>query len=193
MVKSRKKSASDNAYMQYIFYIIDQLIENHCAPSYATQESMRKWYFDIPYSDKTMSMLIEKSILFIRTLNAGDSNSTDPHFLNSLTDKMADYLSGYMMRGDHRMAAGNADKATRRLVRDTAKEKLKEALFTNCRYIRFLFAQQKAKRDTRAAGQGAVNKERTKAKKQSAKEAYKITCQIRAEFVIMQNIPRKQR
>lgn len=46
---TQKRSASDILFYEYREYIIRQLIKNHYAPSYATVETMGRWYSDIPF------------------------------------------------------------------------------------------------------------------------------------------------
>lgn len=184
MASSKKQTASYKAYIEYIFYIIHELIENNYAPSYSNNDTMRKWYFTMPYNDDTMNFLIEKSILFIRTLNSQDSASTAPHFLDALTTKMADYLSGYAMRKDFRIDNDAAGQSARRAIRDVAKARMKDALYNNCGYIKHLFAQQQINRDRARSGNRRSPK--------SAARDYAIELQIQAEFRIMQRVPRRR-
>lgn len=192
MQKIRKQSTGDKIFLQYVIYIIEQLIEYGHAPSYATVESMRKWYNEIPYDATTMDFLIIKTNLFTSTLSSRCAYSTHYDFLNALTNRMADYLSSYEIRKNPKIDDHSANCLTYRAARDDAKRKLKDALFHNCRYIQLLFAKQHAARKARSIWpKVAISAKKQNAKLQACKD-YELAKQIRNEFAAAQNIARKR-
>lgn len=128
----KQDSATSKQFANFTQYITN-LFLNNFGKSYMTQESVRnRWRAECDYSIEAEQFLILKSKTYLRILDSRDSKSTDPHFLNALTNLMADYLSAYTMR------AGG--------TRKSAKGKLKAALYTENPYIQNLLADQAQKR-----------------------------------------------
>ena len=128
----KQDSATSKQFANFTQYITN-LFLNDFGKSYMTQESVRnRWRAECDYSIEAEQFLILKSRTYLRMLDSRDSKSTDPHFLNALTNLMADYLSAYTMR------AGG--------TRRRAKDKLKAALYTENPYIQNLLADQEQRR-----------------------------------------------
>lgn len=140
-----RNSAVNIAFGNYTKFITNEFLEKY-GPSYANQDNTRNaWRQNVAYSKEAVLFLIQKSITFVATLPGGDPKSTDPHFLNALTTRMADYLSAYTMRANELQKSKNIKPQSRK----SAKQELKLALYDNSSYIQNLFRKQKEKREKR--------------------------------------------
>lgn len=129
-----KQSAAQRTFAQYTQYITEAFLEKY-GYSYENQSNVRNtWRAKHPYSKEAEDLLIFKSKMFIRFLDARNSNSTNPQFLKALTGLMADYLSAYSMK--------NPDVPNRK----KAKEMLNRALYDQSVYIQDLLARQAVSR-----------------------------------------------
>ena len=134
---NKKQTAAQRAFSSYTTYISETVIDTY-GPSYANQETMRNtWRNQIPYTDEIADFLVFKTHMYIRFLDARDSNSTNPQFLRALTHLMADYLSAYTMH------------SSAKITRKRAKEILKKLLYDNSAYIQTLLARQELERNAR--------------------------------------------
>lgn len=134
---NKKQTAAQKLFASYTIYITDIMLEEY-GPSYATRAEIRNtWRYKIPYTNEIENFLIFKTKMYIRLLDTRDSNSTNPQFLDALTQLMADYLSAYTMH--------NPEK----LSRKKAKEILKQALYDNSAYIQSLLEHQEIMRELR--------------------------------------------
>lgn len=193
MTRTRKPTATERFFADYPEYIIDCLFEHGCMPSYSTRKSMDNWYSVLPYSDDTMEIIMQKTVLFLRLLNGTDSNSTNPQVLYSLNAKIAKYLSAYKMRGNPRILSGQQlNEKSLHKIQAKAMAELKEQL-DNCSYIKFLMAKQAANRAVKAAGRKYKQRAAKERRKKEARDNYETVCQVRVEFQIMQHVPRKSR
>ena len=128
----KQTSAVSKQFADFTQYI-SRLFLYDFGKSYMTQENIRnRWRAECDYKPEAEQFLILKSKTYLRMLDSCDPKSKDPHFLNALTNLMADYLSAYTMR------AGG--------TRKSAKDKLKAELYTENSYIQNLLADQAKKR-----------------------------------------------
>ena len=191
MTRTKNPTATEQFFANDPEYIIERLFEHHCMPSFSTRESMVDWYATLPYSDKTMEIIMQETVIFLRLLDSRDSRSTCPQLLFALNAKIAKYLSAYKMRGNHRILSGEKlNQKSLNKIQAKANAELKEQL-DNCSYIKSLLKKQEMQRAARSAGQRKQAAQRRKAKE--AFERYNMACQVRAEFRDMQNVPRKSR
>lgn len=124
------KSAAQTKFSEYVQEITEYMLREH-GPSYATKDTVRNtWRKIIQYKPEIEQDLILKTRTFIRSLSIFSSNSTNPEFLRSLTNLMADYLSAYTMR---KPKCPNRRKA---------KEALQSLLYDENPYITHLLARQ---------------------------------------------------
>lgn len=143
-----QQTASQRAFAVYTRNISELFLDKYGA-SYATQENTRNtWRTSVAYSRDAEEFLILQSRIFIRTLDSRDPNSTNPQFLKSLTNLMADYLSGYTKKNPIYHS------------RNEAKAALKELLFTKFGYINRLQNAQTAARRASQVRNTAINQAR---------------------------------
>ncbi len=136
---SNAQTASQRVFAIYTRSISELFLDKYGA-SYATQENTRNtWRASAEYSRDAEEFLILQSRIFIRVLDSRDPNSTNPQFLKSLTNLMADYLSAYTKRN------------TIYHNRSEAKAALKRVLYTDFSYINRLLEKQAAARRMTAA------------------------------------------
>lgn len=191
MTRTKNPTATEQYFAGYPEYIIERLFERRCVPSFTSREEMKDWCSILPYSDRTMEIIMQESVMFLRTLDSRDSRSTCPQLLYALTAKIAKYLSAYKMRGNPRIVSGEQlNQKSLNKIQAKANAELKEQL-DNCSYIKFLLDKQASQRAARCAGQRKQAAQRRKEKQ--ARDRYDLACQVRAEFQTMQHIPRKPR
>ena len=161
---NKKQTAAQRVFSSYTTYISETVIETY-GPSYANQETMRNtWRNKIPYTDEIADFLVFKTNMYIRFLDARDSNSTNPQFLQALTHLIADYLSAYTMH------------SPKKLTRKKAKEILNKLLYDNSAYIRNLLERQAMERNARDTRHTSAykhpNGNKKKRQQQSAKHKF---------------------
>lgn len=165
----KQSSAAGKQFAVFTRYITILFLDNF-GSSYMTQESVRnRWRAECDYKPEAEKFLILKSRTYLRMLDLTDSNSTNPVFLKSLTNLMADYLSAYTMRSDK--------------TRKHATQDLKKELYDENPYIQHLLANQAQKRKdgyTRTPEKVAARRKREAA--QTAKRARELHNQVMAEF-----------
>jgi len=133
------------------------------------------------YSPIAEKFLISKSTLFLRTLNYADSKSTDPHYLRGLTNRMAKYLSLYIMQENE---FDPNERASKRAARTIATDKLKLALYDENPYIQTLLNRQSAKRNLREKHPDSYSHIiRRNEKQKSARRDYSIACEVQSMFM----------
>ncbi len=145
---SNAQTASQRVFATYTRSISELFLDKYGA-SYATQENTRNtWRASAEYSRDAEEFLILQSRIFIRMLDSRDPNSTNPQFLKSLTNLMADYLSAYTKKNPIYHS------------RNEAKAALKELLFTKFGYINRLQNAQTAARRASQVRNNAINQAR---------------------------------
>lgn len=175
---AERKTATQLAFDDYVRFITVEFL-NKYARSYDNADTVRgSWRVTYPYSADAVQLLIDKSTLFLRTMDCKDANSTCPHLLNALTTLMADYLAPYVMRGD-----AEYETAPRKEVRNRAKAKMKDALYNNSSYIQGLLAAQAQRRAARQfAGRKYAQQKHQTEYAQRAQVAYRTSCEVRDIF-----------
>jgi len=132
-----QQSAAQRLFAQYVKYIT-QIVVTEYGPSYSDPKEIRNtWRYTFSYSKKIEDFLIFQTKMYIRTLDARDSNSTNPQFLRALVKLMSDYLSAYTMRSSDTM------------TRKKAKQVLESALYEQSAYIQNLLMRQAMARYTK--------------------------------------------
>lgn len=174
--KNRKSehraSVAHKQFNNFIAYICDRVIDAH-GKSYMNVENTRnKWRDQLGYKPEIEKFLISESKLYIRTLDSRNPNSTNPQFLKSLVNLMADYLSGYT----HRI--------NEKTTRNHARRKLIEALWDKNSYIQGMLLYQEQKRIERKENPTKTFANKHKQERiAQAKENYKIHRQVNMIFI----------
>lgn len=133
----KKQSAAQIKFSEYVKEITEYMLREH-GPSFARQANVRNtWRKIIEYTPEIEQELILQTRTFIRALSISSSNSTNPEFLRSLTNLMADYLAAYTMKKPN---CPNRRKA---------KEALQSLLYDDNPYITNLLARQAVARAAR--------------------------------------------
>ena len=136
-------SAAQIQFSDFTRDITEQFLKQD-KDSYRTQaETRNRWRYECEYTPEAEDHLIFQSRLYLRVLNAKDSKSTNPQFLNALTNLMADYLSAYTMR--------------KVCTRKVAKQELKKALYDNNPYIQQMLTRQEIARKQKAKKKSEKN------------------------------------
>lgn len=173
------KSPVDIVFNEYTRHITSAFLEKY-GKSYARQQEIRNsWRDTADYSIEAERLLIAKTKLFITLLPSDDPKSTDPHFLNALTNLMADYLSKYTMRAYN---LPNTNKGKKE-YRKKAKQLLKHALYDDNGYIQNLYERQRQKREKRNRSSAFRHAENRAAQRTKAQKDYKIQQQVTSIFI----------
>ena len=168
---TQKISKAHLVFSDYISFVSPQVIMTHGISYMDTTASRNKWRSEIPYSQETEQFLIMKTKLFISTLDSQDSTSTNPLFLKSLINLIADYLSAYVVR-----------KPGKQISRHAVTKILKYQLWDENNYIQGLLAHQKAKRERKNNNQLARQGNRIRQTHKKAKQDFETMRQVRQEF-----------
>ena len=175
----RKDTATQKQFEHFVRHITE-LFVSEFGNSFMTPENTRnRWRAECDYKIEAEKFLILKSRTYLRMLDYRDSKSTNPDFLKSLTNLMADYLSAYTMR------AGG--------TRKHAKEALKAALYSENPYIQQLLANQAQKRNEhvkRTPQNVAARRKRERI--EQAKHAHDIHKQVMANFAAVNEYRKKR-
>ena len=158
----KKQTAAQKVFSTHTIHITNMILEKF-GPSYATKAEVRiTARRKIPYAPEVENFIIFQTKMFIRFLDSRNSDSTNPQFLNALTNLMADYLSAYTMH-NHNIP-----------TRKKAKEILKHTLYDNSSYIQKLLARQEMEREARDKRRNNVYKKSAQHRKnQKNKDAQK--------------------
>lgn len=145
------------------------------------------------YDSECEEFLIQKTKLFIRCqLDSSKSYNTSMQFLEKLTNKIAAYLSYYIM---NKYQIPESPKSKNKL-RIRVQAELKSVFFDENNYINSLKIKHEHNREMRKK----TNSERKRFKhaakrderRQAATDAYNNAQQIRVMFFEAQNIPRRR-
>ncbi|MBD5391535.1 hypothetical protein HDR66_01875 [bacterium] len=194
MTRTKKLTATEQTFEEYKSYILQTLC-TECPISYVTPESLQDWQNTIRYNEKTMAMIMCKSIVFISTINSVASNGgTCPNLLGALIAKIANYLSTYQMRGDARLTGAELSEKNINKAQAAARNAI-QAQLMNCRFMQNLLEKQAMAREQRKAngGRKAYAKSKQSQRAADAEKAYKTKCQVRGMFIDAQNIVRNGR
>lgn len=184
-----KKSARGAKFAEYTNYITDLFLAKYGQGLIIKSEIRNSWRYKFLYSPEAESFLILMTRTFIRSLNNADSNSTNPQFLDSLTTDIADYLSGYTVRG---LPSTGYNSRTAR--RNAAKAIIKSAIFTDFPYIQNLFKEQAKKRALKQGPKSVRQRAQKQTEKQARKQAQTTYNEVISIFIELQTGPyRKQR
>lgn len=149
-----------------------------------------KMLAEYEYSREREQFLIEKAKLFLKiNLSHTESHNTSMTFLEKLANKIAEYLSYYVMNKYPMPESGKSKNKLRIRV----QAELKQILFDENPYILSLKKQQAQNREFRQKKKTERKKIIKGQKYQEAFAAYRVSCQIRSEFIDAQNTPRKKR
>ena len=133
--KNKKKSpAVLEQFAQYTRSISEYAIETHGGSYQTYQELRNSWRTSFAYSPKIEADIIHATKFYIRMLTLPNGRATDPHFLYSLIELIADFLSGYTVR------------KTPDVSRHQEYKQLIQVLWDKNPYITGLLAQQAKKR-----------------------------------------------
>lgn len=159
---------------------ITELFIEQFGSSYMTPATIgNRWRSEIAYTNEAEQFLIDKTKLFLRTLDTKNPDYRNLAFLRSLTKSMADYLSKYTMRA---FLTANAKDSDIKQARKDAENFLFDVLFTNNRYIKNLQAKQEDKHfDKFHPAEGAKRRQRIKVKK--VQEARQVANQVKVIFI----------
>lgn len=134
--RRHKNTAASKLFNTSYVPTISELVITKHGPSYENVTTLGKtWRTNIEYKPEIEEFLISRTRLFIRTLDTRDSNSTNPQFLRSLTNMIADYLSKYTAR------------SSQQLTRKKAIQFLTNALYDNFNYIQTIIRMINIKKD----------------------------------------------
>jgi len=132
--KKKKSPAVLEQFAQYTRNISEYAIETHGGSYQTYQELRNSWRTSFDYSPKIEEDIIRATKFYIRMLNLPDARATDPNFLYSLIELIADFLSGYTARKNPDMS------------RHQEYKQLIQILWDKNPYITGLLARQARKR-----------------------------------------------
>lgn len=149
-----------------------------------------KMLAEYEYSREREQFLIEKSKLFLKVnLHHKESHNTSMNFLEKLANKIAAYLSYYVM---NKYPIPESGKSKNKL-RIRVQAELKQILFDENPYILSLQKQQEEKREFRKKTKAARKQIIKNQRRRDAADAYHHAQQIMSIFADAQNTPRKMR
>ena len=175
----RKDTAAQKQFENFVRHITELFLPEF-GKSFMTQENTgNRWRTECDYKPEAEKFLILESRTYLHVLDYRDAKSTNPDFLKSLTNLMADYLSAYTMR------AGG--------TRKNAKEALKAALYSENPYIQQLLRTQEQKRHERVKRTPqSVAARRKHERIERAKQAHDIHKQVMADFAAVNQYRKKR-
>ena len=142
------------------------------------------------FSREREQFLIEKTKLFLKVnLSETESHNTSMNFLEKLANKIAAYLSYYVM---NKYPIPESAKSKNKL-RIRVQAELKQILFDENSYILSLKKQQEEKREFRQKSKSARKQIIKNQRRHDAADAYQHAQQIKSIFADAQNTPRKTR
>ncbi|MGN0916605.1 MAG: hypothetical protein ACI4NZ_00110 [Candidatus Enterousia sp.] len=142
------------------------------------------------FSREREQFLIEKAKLFLKVnLSHTESHNTSMNFLEKLANKIAAYLSCYVM---NKYPIPESGKSKNKL-RIRVQAELKQILFDENSYIVSLKKQQEEKREFRKKTKAARKKIIQNERRRDAADAYHHAQQIKSIFADAQHTPRKMR
>ncbi len=176
--KHKHTSAVQKLFSQYITYIAQQIIISEHAKSYMTPtESRNKWRVMIDYKPEVEEFLIQKTKVFIRLLDLRDSNSTNPVFLKSFVNLVADYLSGYTAHNKN-------------VTRRSEVKRLTKVLWDENSYIQGLLAAQRQKR-IEPKTKHHINQKRKQKRAIQAKHDFDVAREVSMIFIEVSHYKKK--
>lgn len=168
----RQETVADKAMDSYKEFISEALRQEFGYPMNAPKGyQITQWRSVWNHDPKKENFIITQTKVWLHTLDWRDSNSTNPQFLMALVNRIANYLSLYFEKGPNR-------------TRNQTVKLLKQTLWNNNMYIQALLLYQSQKRDIKKNDSPQKRAARRKQdRKQIAHDNYKMSQQIRIEFI----------
>ena len=178
---AKQYSKAEQKFWEYKPYIIGEFLAEF-GESYHNVKTIRDaWFHLYDYSLERENFLIMKSQDFLYT----HTESREFKYLESLSKKMADYLSEYTVR-KFNLTERDAVKQARK----QQKVELFNAIYTNSKYIRKLKYNHAKENvfyvsdqdDSPKRTPDTVANRRKRIRREQAKRAYDVSKQVRGEF-----------
>lgn len=178
---AKQYSKAEQKFWEYKPYIIGEFLSEF-GESYHNVETIRDaWFHLYDYSPERESFLIRRSQDFLYT----HTESREFKYLESLSKKMADYLSEYTVR-KFNLTERDAIKQARK----QQKVELFNAIYTQSKYVRKLKYNHAKENvfyvsdqdDSPKRTPDTVANRRKRIAREQARRAYDVSKQVRVEF-----------